>query len=81
MKSVKINSLNVYPVFSFNKFNDANCANFFELSGYCIKGTNCWEQVFSLNLFSRNILWRFDPKTGNPIQLSNYHRSHFISAK
>ena len=36
-------------------------------SGYYLKGTNCWEHIFSLNFFSRNILWQIYSKTGNPI--------------
>ena len=31
------------------------------VSGYYLKGTNCWERSFSLNLFSRNMLWQFYP--------------------
>ena len=30
-------------------------------SGYYLKGINCWECNFSLNFFSKNILWRFYP--------------------
>ena len=41
---------------------------FLSFSGYCLKGTNRCEHDFSLNLFSRNILWRFYPKTGNRIK-------------
>ena len=37
-------------------------------SSDCLQATNFWEHNFSLNLFSRNILWRFYPKTGNLIQ-------------
>ena len=28
---------------------------------YYVKNTNCWERNFSLNLFSRNMLWRLYP--------------------
>ena len=38
---------------------------FLSFSGYYFKGKNCWEQNFSLNLFSRNILRRFYLKTEN----------------
>ena len=41
---------------------------FFSFGGYCLRGKHCWEHVVLLNLFSRNILWRFYPKTGNLIQ-------------
>ena len=41
---------------------------FLSFGGYCLIGKHCWEHDFLLNLFSRNILWRFYPKTGNPIQ-------------
>ena len=44
-----------------------NVPTFLGFSGYYLKGKNCLEHNFSLNLFSQNILWRFYPKSGNPI--------------
>ena len=34
---------------------------FLSFSGYYIKGTNCWDRNFSLDLFSKNILQQFYP--------------------
>ena len=69
MKSAKINFLNVYPVFSLPiSLMTLIVPTFMSFSGYCFKGTNCWEHDFSLNLFSRNMLWQFYTETGNAIQ-------------
>ena len=78
MKSVKINSLNVYPVFSLSiSLMTLIVPTFLSLSGYCLYGTNCWEHDFSLNLFSPNILWQLHPKKGNPIQKKVSDREDF----
>ena len=69
VKLAKINSLNVYAVFNLSiSLMMLVAPTFLSFSGYCFKGTNCWEHDFPLNLFLRNILWRFYPKTGTPIQ-------------
>ena len=36
-------------------------------SGYYLKGKNCWELNFSMNLSSKNMLWQFYSKKGNHI--------------
>ena len=47
---------------SFNKFNMVlTVPTLFSFSNYYLKGRNCWECNFSLNLFSRNILGWFYP--------------------
>ena len=70
MKPAKINSLNVYPVLisAIKSLMTPILPTFLSFSGYYVKGTNCWEHDFSRNIFSQNILWRFYPKTVNPIQ-------------
>ena len=64
----KINSLKVHRVFYHSiSLMTLIVPTFLSVSGYFLKGTNCWKLDFSLNFFSRNILRRFYPKTGNPI--------------
>ena len=43
-------------------------------SGYYLKGTNCWEHIFSLNFFSRNITYS---KTGDSILQKISDREYF----
>ena len=75
----KINSaLNVYPVFNLSiSLVTLIVPTFLSFSGYQLQGTIFWEHNFLLNLFSRNILWRFHPKTGNPIQQKISDREDF----